>query len=127
MQDEMLRRHLITHASRLDAFSSVREEVQDIARARDAAGVMEPTQIGAGKGRARTSRAKANRLMSLVVLMIITIVQETVSALQENDVSWILTDSGLAVYCMPIDARSRGANHPGPRKSADRCRHEPQD
>ena len=29
--------------------------------------------------------------------------------------------------CMPSDTRSRGANHPWPRKSVDTCRHEPQE
>ena len=59
----------------------------------------------------------------LVVLMIITSVQEPVSALQDNDVSWVQISSG----CVPTDARSGGANHPWPRKSVDRCWHDLQD
>ena len=40
MQEEMLRHHLIIHASRMDACSKVREEVQD--RAREAAAGVAP-------------------------------------------------------------------------------------
>ena len=39
------------HASRLDTFSKVREEVHDIARAREAAGSVAPMQVGAVKGK----------------------------------------------------------------------------
>ena len=50
MKDDMLRHHLIMHASRMDTFSKVRE-VQDVARAREAAGGVVSIQIGAVKTR----------------------------------------------------------------------------
>ena len=49
MEDVMLRHHLITHASRLETFSKVRE-VQDMARSREAAGGVAPMHVGAVKG-----------------------------------------------------------------------------
>ena len=46
MRDDMLRRHLIMHVTRLDTFFEVREEVQDIARSREAAGSVAPMKRG---------------------------------------------------------------------------------
>ena len=51
-----------------------------------------------------------------VVLLIISLVTQPVSVLQESDVSRILVHSGPAVAACP-GTRSRGANHPWPRKS----------
>ena len=50
------RRHVaapLDHARRLDTFFKVREEVQDIARSREAAGRVASTQIGAVKGKGK--------------------------------------------------------------------------
>ena len=55
MKDDMLRHRLIMHASRLDTFSKVRE-VQDVARAREAAGGVVSIQIGAVKTRVIVAR-----------------------------------------------------------------------
>ena len=63
MQDEMLRHHLIMHASMLDMFSKVREEVQDIATARDAAGGVVPVQTGAVKGEGQGRQRQKGELM----------------------------------------------------------------
>ena len=51
MQNDTLRHHLIKHANRLDTFSKVREEVQDIARNREAAGVWRSRRQEAGRER----------------------------------------------------------------------------
>ena len=52
--------HLLIHASKLDTFSKVREEVQDIARTREAAGGTVPIEIGAvtGKEEVRQKRKR---------------------------------------------------------------------
>ena len=47
MQDDMLRHQSIMPVSRLDTLSKVSEEVQGIARVREAAGGVAPVQIGA--------------------------------------------------------------------------------
>ena len=51
MQDDVLRHHLIVHASRLDTFSKIRGEVRDIASAREAEGGVASMQSGAVKGK----------------------------------------------------------------------------
>ena len=56
MQDDMLRQHLVMHASRLDILSKVREEVQDIARARKAAGGVAPMQLSAVQGKGKKGK-----------------------------------------------------------------------
>ena len=83
MQDAMLRQHLIMHASRLDTFSKLREEVQDIARARGAAGGVAPMQVGAVQGKKGKDVKGKGELMQAKML-----------AFQENDVSCTLVDSG---------------------------------
>ena len=50
MQDDVPRHRLTMHVSRLDTFFKVKEEVQDIAKAREAAGRRAPIQIGAVEG-----------------------------------------------------------------------------
>ena len=52
--------HLPFHASKLDTFSKVREEVQDIARAREAAGGAVPIEIGAVTGKVEVRRKGAS-------------------------------------------------------------------
>ena len=225
MQDDTLRQHLMMQASRLDTFSKVREEVQDIARAREAAGGVPPIQIGAvqvkvkkgkdvkGKGKGELMQAKmlaeniqhkqcfhcrnkfhvksdcrirqrhkkkakglgkpfvdrkqtaavtddemitgavvegmfnmassshdylfavmeksrlgnhTVRWQRVFVLLIIFFLLEPMSALQENDVSWILVGSGLAVTACPPTHSQEAPIIPLAGKSADRCRHEPQ-
>ena len=56
MQDDMLRHFFIMHPSRLETFSKVREEVQDIARASEVAGGVAPLQIGAVKGKGKKGK-----------------------------------------------------------------------
>ena len=60
-----------------------------------------------------------------VVVLIVLFVQEPVSALQEEDVSWVLVGLRSAVTaCPPTHAQDVPIN-PCPRKNVDRCRYEP--
>ena len=65
------------------------------------------------------------RWKRLVVFMMTTVVQVPVSTPPEYDVSWILVDSRSAVIARPLTHAQEV--HPSPRKSYDRCWHEPQD
>ena len=67
----------------------------------------------------------AVRWKRLVVVLIVLFVQEPVSALEEDDVSWVLVGPRSAVTaCPPTHAQDVPIN-PCPRKSVDRCRYEP--
>ena len=68
----------------------------------------------------------AVRWKGLVVLMIITIVQELASAFQENDVWWILGESRIAGTSCHTDAHQEVPSICRP-KGIDWCQHEPKD
>ena len=70
---------------------------------------------------------RANRWKGLVALTIITFVQEPVSELQENDVSWILVDSGSAVTARPPTHAQEVPLIRGPERVFTKRWHEPQD
>ena len=56
MQDDTSEAPIERHLERLDACSEGRKEVQDIARAREAAASVEPMRIGAMKGNCVSSQ-----------------------------------------------------------------------
>ena len=64
MQEDILRHLLIMHASNLDTCFKVREDVEDIARASEAASGVVAMQISAVKGKSNKSKSKSEFILA---------------------------------------------------------------